>query len=164
MISMSKILRLRYIFVIVSIFSFISSLFFIGIGVTEALHAFSIVFAAMGGGPWDNPGVILVESLDKFLIAVLFYIFGVGMIKLFLPELFQGTDLPKWLDIKGIKELKVLLWETILVTLVILSVTSMVAHTDSLTWDALILPSIIAILSLSLFLMRSKIDTGSDDH
>lgn len=162
--TMSKILRFRYVFIIVSVFSFISCLFFIGIGVAEAFHAFKIVFDAIGGGPWDNPGVILVESLDKFLIAVLFYIFGIGMIKLFLPELFHDTDLPKWLDIKGIKELKVLLWETILVTLVILSVTSMVAHTDSLTWDALILPCIIAVLALSLFLMRSKVETGGEDH
>ncbi len=161
---MSKILRLRYVFIIVSIFSFISCLLFIGIGVTEAIHAFSIIVGAMSGGPWDNPGVILVESLDKFLIAVLFYIFGVGIIKLFMPELFVDTNLPKWLDIKGIKELKVLLWETVLVTLVILSVTNMVSHTDGLTWNALILPCIIAVLSLSLFLMRSKVDTGGDDH
>lgn len=160
----SKILRIRYVFLIVSILSFFSALLFIGVGIAEALHAYQIVFVAIGGGPWDNPGVLLIESLDKFLIAILFYIFGVGMIKLFLPELFEGMSIPAWLDVKGIKELKMLLWETILVTMMVLSVTSLVGHTNSLTWDALILPSIIAILSLSLFFMRSKVDTGGDDH
>ena len=164
MVNMSKILRFRYVFIIVSVFSFISCLFFIGAGISEAIHAFENLIESMNGGQWKNPGVTLIESLDRFLLAVLFYIFGVGMIKLFLPEVFKNTDLPKWLDIKGIKELKVLLWETILVTLMVLSVTSLVGHTDSLTWDALILPSVIAILSLSLFLMRSKVDSGGDDH
>jgi uncharacterized membrane protein YqhA len=164
MISMSKILRFRYVFIIVSIFSFISCLFFIGVGIMQAVQAFGMVVGSIDGGEWKNPGVVIVESLDRFLLAILFYIFGVGMIKLFLPEVFKGTDLPKWLDVKGIKELKVLLWETILVTLMILSVTHLVGHTDTLTWDALILPSVIAILSLSLFLMRSKVDSGGDDH
>lgn len=164
MLNFSKVLRLRYIFLVVSIFSFISCLFFVGVGIAEAIHAFKIVIGAMDGGAWDNPGIILVEALDRFLIAVLFYIFGIGMIKLFLPELFKDADLPKWLDIKDIRQLKVLLWETILVTLVVLSVTSMVGRTDSLSWDVLILPSVIAILSLSLFLMRSKVNSGPDDH
>ena len=164
MVNMSKILRFRYVFIIVSIFSFISCLFFIGAGISEAIHAFKNVIGSMNGDEWKNPGVTLIESLDRFLLAILFYIFGVGMIKLFLPEVFKGTDLPKWLDVKSIKELKVLLWETILVTLMVLSVTSLVGHTDSLTWDALILPSVIAILSLSLFLMRSNVETGGDDH
>jgi uncharacterized membrane protein YqhA len=164
MLNFSKILRLRYVFLVVSILSFLNALMFIGVGIAEAFHAYQILFAAIGGGPWDNPGVILIESLDKFLIAILFYIFGVGMIKLFLPELFEGMEIPKWLDVKGIRELKVLLWETILVTLVILCVTSMVTKTNSLTWDALIMPSIIAILAISLFFMQSKVNKGGDDH
>jgi uncharacterized membrane protein YqhA len=102
--------------------------------------------------------------LDRFLIAVLFYIFGVGMIKLFMPELFRETDLPKWLDIRDIKELKVLLWETVLVTLMVVSVTELVSTKGELTWNSLIMPSVIAILSLSLFLMRSKVETGGQGH
>ena len=164
MAKITNLLRPRYIFLVVSIFSFISCLFFVGVGIAEAVHAYKIIIGSLSGGPWENPGIILVESLDRFLIGVLFYIFGIGIIKLFLPELFHDTDLPKWLDIKDIRQLKVLLWETILVTLVVLSVTSMVSHTDELSWDMLILPSVIAVLSLSLFLMRSKVNSGPDDH
>ena len=163
MINGSGLLRLRYMFLIVSAFSFLSSLYFIGVGVYETVHAITAVFGSVESGRWANPGITLFEALDRFLIAVLFYIFGVGMIKLFMPELFRDAELPRWLDIRDIKELKVLLWETVLVTLMVLSVTELVATKRELTWNTLIMPSVIAVLSLSLFLMRSKVETGSSE-
>jgi uncharacterized membrane protein YqhA len=162
MINASRLLRVRYVFLLVSAFSFLSSLYFIGVGIMETVHAIGTVL----GHDSDRigAGIRLFEALDRFLIAVLFYIFGVGMIKLFMPELFRDAELPRWLDIRDIKELKVLLWETVLVTLMVLSVTEIVTAKGELTWNALILPSVIVILSLSLFLMRSKVDTGKDEH
>ena len=165
MINGSGLLRFRYIFLLVSAFSLISALYFIGAGIAETVHAMNALFTSVGSGKWANPGVTLFEALDRFLIAVLFYIFGVGMIKLFMPEFFRDAELPRWLDIRDIKELKVLLWETVLVTLMVLSVTELVSTKGELTWNSLIMPSIIAILSLSLFLMRSKVETGqTGDH
>ena len=164
MIAVAHILKIRYVFLVATIASFISSLFFIGVGVADTVRAYSLAFRYLGGGEWSNPGVILFEALDRFLIAVLFYIFGVGMIKLFMPERFDEADLPRWLNITGIKELKILLWETVLVTLMVLTVTSVVARPATLTWDALILPAVIAILSVSLFFMRSKVETGGADR
>lgn len=164
MITVSHILKIRYVFLVVTVTSFISSLFFVGLGVSETVRAYSLALRYLAGGEWSNPGVILFEALDRFLIAVLFYIFGVGMIKLFMPERFDDADLPTWLNVGGIKELKILLWETVLVTLMVLTVTSVVARPETLTWDALILPAVIAILSVSLFFMRSKVETGSADH
>ena len=164
MLNVSILLRLRYVFIVVSLFSFISCLFFIGVGVVETVHAFSLVFSSMGGEKWANPGIALFEALDRFLIAVVFYIFGVGMIKLFMPEAFRDAELPKWLDIRDIKELKILLWETVLVTLMVLSVTKLVTNRDDLTWNTLILPAVIATLAASLFFMRSKVDTGGNGH
>ena len=164
MINGSKLLRVRYVFLVVSAFSFLSSLFFVGVGVSMMGHAIAELFGTNTGGQGVTTGIILFEALDRFLIAVLFYIFGVGMIKLFMPELFRDAELPRWLDIRDIKELKVLLWETVLVTLMVLSVTELVTAKGELTWNALILPSVIVILSLSLFLMRSKVDTGKDEH
>jgi uncharacterized membrane protein YqhA len=64
------------------------------------------------------------------------------------------NDLPDWLNIKNFKELKILLWETILVTLVVFSLTGLVSGKDTLTWNVLILPAVIFVLSLSLFLMK----------
>lgn len=165
MVNGSQLLRMRYVFLLVSAFSFLSSLYFIGVGIAETVHAMEVVFSSFGSGEKANAGVILFEALDRFLIAVLFYIFGVGMIKLFMPELFRDAELPRWLDIRDIKELKVLLWETVLVTLMVLSVTELVSTKGELTWNTLIMPSVIAVLSLSLFLMRSKVETGrTEEH
>jgi len=163
MFNISTLMRLRFVFLIVSAFSFLSCLYFIGVGVVETVHAISSLLDPAGSG--DRPtGIILFEALDRFLISVLFYIFGIGMIKLFMPDLFRESELPQWLNIRDIKELKILLWETVLVTLMVLSVTELVSVKDKLTWNALILPAVIATLSLSLFLMRSKVETGSGGH
>jgi uncharacterized membrane protein YqhA len=160
----SALLRIRSVFLVVSVFSFISCLFFIALGIAETVRAFSLALSFLTGGEAVHPGIALFEALDRFLIAVLFYIFGIGMIKLFVPELFDRADLPDWLDVKDIRELKVLLWETVLVTLMVLSVSALVSRKEPLSWDALILPAFIAILSVSLFFMRSTAGTGGDRH
>ena len=65
------------------------------------------------------------------------------------------TDgLTAWLNINNFKELKVLLWETILVTLVVFTLTSIATDRSGLHWEMLILPGVVLILSLSLYLMR----------
>ncbi len=164
MIKPSQLFRIRYAFFVASLASFMSCLYFIGLGAFETVHALGLVFRSMGGGEWANPGVILFEALDRFLIAVLFYIFGIGMIRLFMPELIRDEQLPKWLNVTGIRELKVLLWETTLVTLLVTCVTGLLGRADALTWNALVFPTVIAILALGLFLMRSKVETGGPDH
>ena len=165
MINGPRLLRVRYVFLLVSALSFLSCLYFIGVGVVETMHATGVLLGKVEPGQNATAGILLFEALDRFLIAVLFYIFGVGMIKLFMPELFRDAELPRWLDVHDIKELKVLLWETVLVTLMVLSVTELVTSKRELTWNSLIMPSVIAILSLALFLMRSKVETGrSEGH
>jgi uncharacterized membrane protein YqhA len=163
-IKVSQLFRIRHAFLVASLASFMSCLYFIVLGAYETVHALVLVFQSMGGGEWANPGIILFEALDRFLLAVLFYIFGIGMIKLFTPELIRDEHLPRWLNVSGIRELKLLLWETTLVTLMVACVTRVIRRTDALTWDALVLPAVIAVLALSLFLMRSKVETGGPDH
>jgi uncharacterized membrane protein YqhA len=163
-IKVSQLFRIRHAFLVASLASFMSCLYFIGLGAYETVHALVLIVRSMGGGEWGNPGVILFEALDRFLLAVLFYIFGIGMIKLFTPELIRDEQLPKWLNVAGIRELKLLLWETTLVTLMVACVTGVIRRADALTWDALVLPAVIAVLALSLFLMRSKVETGGSDH
>jgi hypothetical protein len=60
-----------------------------------------------------------------------------------------------WLNVHDLKGLKVLLWETILVTLVILCVTNLI-KLSSLSWETLIYPILILVLAAALFLMRGK--------
>lgn len=160
---MKKLLRIRYVYVVAVLFTLLNSLFFLTSGVLESVHGFQIFFRKLRTGEPILIGVYFMESLDRFLIAFVFMIFGLGIWKLFYIKNSEDADLPAWLRIDSFKELKILLWETILVMLVVFTISMVVNTTadkgatlDSLGWEALILPIIILILSLSLFLMKKE--------
>ena len=160
---MEKLLRIRYVYVIAVIFTLLNSFFFLISGVLESIHGFQIFFRKLQTGEKILPGIYFMESLDRFLVAFVFMIFRLGIWKLFYVKNTEDEDLPGWLRIGSFKELKILLWETILVMLVVFTVSMVVNTTtvkgvtlDSLGWEALILPIIILILSLSLYLMRKE--------
>ena len=84
----------------------------------EDRHAF-ILLVASG----------LLRSVDLFLISMVFYVLSLGMMILFthddepLP-----VKLPQWLRIRTFIQLKVILWEAVLTTLVISFLTNLVSH------------------------------------
>lgn len=160
---MKNLLRLRYIYIIAVIFTFLNSIFFLISGVMESIHGFEIFFHKLATGEPVLIGVHFMESLDRFLISFVFMIFSLGIWKLFFVKKENNLELPQWLQIESFKDLKVLLWETIMVTLVVFTITLVVnttAYVDGkmqkLEWDALVLPVIILILSVSLFFMRKE--------
>ena len=51
-------------------------------------------------------------------------------------------------------ELKILLWETILVALVVMAVGTVARRLHSLTWDVLVLPTVVLVMAVELYLMR----------
>jgi hypothetical protein len=86
-------------------------------------------------------------------------ILALGVAKLFLlPRGAAAVDedsLPSWLRIDSFNELKVLLWESILMALVIIALSALTAGLlEKLEWTALVLPAAIALLALSLYLMK----------
>ncbi|KAA9332635.1 YqhA family protein [Adhaeribacter soli] len=160
---MKNLLRLRYIYIIAVIFAFLDSIFFLISGVIESIHGFMVFFRKLMTGEKILIGVYFMEALDRFLIAFVFMIFSLGIYKLFFVKEHSSVDLPGWLQIENLKELKVLLWETIMVTLVVYTISLVVNTTadkgavmESLSWNALILPVIILILSVSLYFMRKE--------
>ena len=148
-----KLLYLRYLFLIVVIFMMINSLFFIIGGVIESVDGIRL-FIMHGLDEEKKPGLKLLKGLDLFLISLVFMIFAIGIVRLFGIYNHDNDDLPAWLNLHSFKELKVLLWETILVTLVVFTLTGIATDRSGLHWEMLILPAVILILSLSLFLMR----------
>jgi len=72
-----------------------------------------------------TPGLLLFQSLDLFLIGFLFLIFSLGFFQLFYPKpsrLMTTIDdiAPDWLKVKNFTQLKLILWDTVLTTLVII--------------------------------------------
>jgi len=83
-------------------------------------------------------------------------VLALGIAKLFLlgPNV-EESGLPVWLRLHSISELKVLLWETVLTTLLIASLPGLVAGLlGNLDWRVLVTPSAILVLALSLYFMK----------
>jgi uncharacterized membrane protein YqhA len=109
---------------------------------------------ARGG---SRPGLELLHSLDFLFVSLVLIVLGLGIAKLFLLAPGDSSDagLPTWLRIDSISELKVLLWETILTTLLIASLSNLVEGLfGTLDWTVLLMPIAILILSLSLFFIK----------
>jgi uncharacterized membrane protein YqhA len=88
---------------------------------------------------------------------MVFLVLALGIGKLFFvgPKAAETMDLPSWLRVDNIAQLKVLLWETILVTLVITSLSELSAGLfEKVQVTALVTPTAILLLSIALFLVK----------
>ncbi len=147
-------LLLRIIILIICVFTFLNALMFVGISAYRSIHAYILIFK---GKVEERPGIHLVESLDGFLLAVVFLIFAIGFSKLFIPDLkiLRNIQIP-WLDPKNFSDLKQILWEAVLTTLVVLFAISIVQNLDHLTWNLLIIPGAIALIAFGLKMLKSS--------
>jgi uncharacterized membrane protein YqhA len=153
---LQKLLSIRYIILIAVVILFINAIFFV-IGGTVLSFKGYIEFTQNGFIPSESykPGMYILKGLDAFMLAIIFMIFGLGIARLFLFNNASDDQIPSWLRFHEIKGLKVLLWETILVTLVIYCLQILLTHKE-LTPDLLILPGAILLLAAALFIVRWK--------
>ena len=106
--------------------TFLISLIFLGLGVYEATQG--VIGILQGLVESDaRPGLLLFQSLDLFLIGFLFLIFSLGFAQLFFPKPSKVIRLvenisPSWLHVENFTQLKLILWDTVLTTLVVLFV------------------------------------------
>lgn len=150
---LQRLLPLRFIFLIAVAVTFLNSLAFLFIGVRSAYHGY---ISLMDHNLDGRPGMLFLESLDMFMVSLVFLVFGFGMVRIFTHYDTNDENLPGWLRIKDFKELKILVWETILVTLVVVSVSVVIRRLNNLGWEVLILPGMILLLSISLFVMKRE--------
>lgn len=144
---MHKLLNISILIVV--FITFINAMVFFGLGIYHSVHAYIDVAT----GRMDNfPGIVLIESLDRFLFGFVFIIFSVGLSKLFLSDtaFLKNYELP-WLKITEFHQLKSTLVSAILVALFVAWTPFAVAFTqnDTLTWTSLLFPACILILSIS---------------
>lgn len=100
----------------------------------------------------------LLKMVDMFLMAIVFFVFSLGVLILFYDsETALPIRLPEWLRIKTFIQLKVILWEAILTTLVVSYVAGLAEkRMDRQTVSPfdLIIPGAILIIALSLFFLK----------
>lgn len=150
-----KLLKIRYISLIAVLFTLLNSIMFLAAGVYESVQGY-IMFFQHGLSEEHRPGVYVLKGLDLFLVSMVFMIFALGMMRIFTHHHEDDSDLPNWLKIDNFKELKVLLWETIVVTLVVFAFTEIATSKKALGWEALIMPGVILLLTIGLVLMRKQ--------
>ena len=153
-----KLLRIRYIYIIAVVFTLINSVVFMITGIFRSIEGYIMFYEQIAHHKEGRPGVMLLEGLDSFLISLVFLIFGLGILKIFTHYHKEDANLPNWLKIDSFSELKILLWETILITIVILSISKLAVANVVLSWDVLIMPCFLLLLTISYFLVKSKKD------
>ena len=145
---------LRITIAVICVFTFLNALVFVGISVYHSVHAYDLIFT---GRMNERPGVYLAESLDTFLLAIVFIIFAIGIGKLFVPEskLLEKIKI-HWLEPKDFSDLKTILWGAVLTTLVVLFATMVVSQMDNMTWDLLIIPAAVLLIAVALKMMKGS--------
>lgn len=162
---MNRMLLLRFLLLPMIIVILLISIFFTVRGIWICNEVVSnMVSAKMSfeliSDQTDNepPVLIIMEAVDSFLLSFVFFIFSFGLYKLFfVKESSDGSSrLPAWLDIHSILDLKTLLWQSILTTLVMLFLNYAVWHIahKSVSWDILLIPGSILLISIALYFMK----------
>ncbi len=139
------------------IFSQLIALIFIGIGIYYSSKGALGVFSGEVGTA-SYPGLKLLHALDMFLFGFLFIVFSLGFSQLFLPESKLSNALegitPNWLQVENFTELKLILWETLLTTLVVMFVEQIFKNEGHYNWQMALIPVSIFLISLSIFFIR----------
>jgi len=147
---MNRILKIAVL--IISATMFANFLFTAGVGIYKTIHAYSILYFE---GIEGKPGLEIVESLDLFLVALVFLILSLGFMKLFYPD-FKGLNkiiLP-WLKVDDFFQLKHLTWNAILLTLLITFGTYVLRANGPLEWTMLIIPVSVLLFSTSSKMLK----------
>ena len=148
------LLKLRYITAVIVVLAALHAVAFLVMGTRSAIGAYKHVLGVAEEGA--RPGLELLHSLDFLLVSMVLVILALGVAKLFLIDPTKvRAGMPAWLGIESIGELKVLLWETILTTLLILGLSDLSGDIfEKPAWTVLVTPIAILILALSLYFMK----------
>jgi uncharacterized membrane protein YqhA len=154
------LLKFRYLAVVVVILALLDAIAYLVLGTRIAFHAYAHLLDATSVTPiQDRPGLELLHSVDFLFVSLVLVVLALGIAKLFVlaPDSKSHSDLPTWLHIESIGDLKVLLWETILTTLLIAGLSELIEGLFTrLDWAILMIPLAILILAVSLFFMKKS--------
>ena len=139
--------------------SLAGSLLMFIIGAHKTYYAFAAVF--MGNAPKDSfthlkaadiATTYLIKSLDAFLIALVLFIFSYSIYLLFLSNEKEKSTryFLNWINIPNISHLKNILAEVIIIILFVKFLEIVFINIEKLSWETLILPVSILLLSVGL--------------
>lgn len=149
---------LRIIMLLASIGSVLAALLMFIVGFEHLFHAAALFFDPMLAGTtlYKRVTIGVLESVDAFLFALVFIIFAYAIAIGFVFQLKHESmeNLPRWMKVEGIGELKQTLVEVVIVGLIIIFAGVAVEQGRDLGWDDLVLPIAITLLAGSMRLLR----------
>jgi len=143
----------KVIISVILLFSFLNVLAMLALNFLRGIHVYSHLFS-----PDElRPGITIMEIVDGLLLTLLLLIMNIGFLKLFLPnsKFAKAIDLP-WLKISSFSQLKMLLIETILTTLVVVFATNVVKNDGNLEWKDILIPTSVFLLALTINFVKEE--------
>ncbi len=142
----------------IAVLVFFSGIVLTILGIVDMGHALWHFVESPGEVLGRTVGVGMLKAVDLFLLAIVLFVFSFGLLILFnnKPEDALPLNLPKWLHIKNFMELKVILWEAILTTMLV-SFLSGAAQRNMIVQpklEDLIVPAAILIIAVSLYFLK----------
>ena len=143
---------MKYLAILVSGLLFTCGLLGLILSVVKIIKAISSAIQMEG-----RPGFYMVEAIDAILVSIVIFILAGGVYKLFSGDQNVLKNSSIFSKITNFKELKVMLWEAILLTLTVWCGLGFYFNPESnINYEKLILPVTILLLALALKLINSK--------
>ena len=146
------VLKFRYLAIIAVVILLVHAVGLLGLAMYRTYEAYHAAFQGGAEAGHVRPGIPIAESVDAALFALVLIVLALGTVSLYVTGDVADPRIPAWMRVRSLSELKTLLWEAILLVLVMAALTSIMANTDHLGWDLLILPVAVLVLAAGLFL------------
>ena len=159
----STFLRLRSVSLIAVIALFAGAVLMFLAGLLKTIGAFLIFFSSFTVRLPEHlsesslASVALIQAVDSFLFALVLLIFSYGIYILFVRSFSREEleQLPHWMRIESIGELKTTLLQVIIVILAVNVLEHVIlVGPEALKWETLIIPAAILCLAAALRLMH----------
>ena|SRR6056297_884673 len=144
--------RPRFLALIISILLMLCGILATVLGAKKIINAI-LIFAGVHEG---KPGVYLIESIDTFLFSLVIFILAGGIFKLFVGDENTFKDSIVFSKITNFMDLKILLWETLLLTMTVWCSLGFFLKPEKLSYELLILPVSIVLLAVALKLVKGN--------
>jgi hypothetical protein len=146
--------KFRWIFLIAAFFTFLNALLAILLGVYWAVEAYVSVYNLVVFHADVRPGVYVLESLDLFLVSFVLFNFSSGIAR--MVQHASPHEEEDQINVSRLKNLKTVMWETILLTLVVFSLTIVIRYENDLNPTVLLIPAVVLILTIALWFMKKS--------
>lgn len=149
---LERIFKIKYLALVVSLLLMISGIMAIALGAIRLIESILQIVGIHEG----KPGIHIIESVDTLLFSLVILVLGGGIFKLFVGDENTFKESAIFSKLNSFMDLKVLLWETLLLTLTVWCALSFFIDPENLHYEQLILPFSIVLLALALKLLKEK--------